>query len=73
MISGDKPVSEDDIKFTDTSTDADGTITAWAWDFGDFSTPTEQHPTYSYEIPRSYKVTLTLAVKDSLTGGIFTP
>ncbi len=49
-------VSEDDIIFTNTNTDIGESIAAWG--FGDFSTSTEQHPTFSYKIPRSYKVIL---------------
>jgi PKD repeat protein len=56
-------------QFNDTSTDADGTITAWAWTFGDSGgggTSTLQNPTYVYQAqgPR----TVTLTVTDNLLG-----
>jgi len=34
--------------------------TAWAWDFGDGSTSTEQSPTYTFAKPGNYKVGLTV-------------
>jgi PKD repeat protein len=46
------------ITFTDTSTDEDGTIAEWDWDFGDSTTSTEQNPTHSYESLGTYIVTL---------------
>lgn len=50
-----------EINFTDTSTDSDGTIVEWAWDFGDMSgTSTLQNPTYTYASPGTYNVELTV-------------
>ena len=43
--------------FTDTSTD-DGTITAWAWDFGDTNTSTAQNPSHTYGSAGTYTVQL---------------
>ena len=34
------PVNGSELLFTDTSTDADGTVTAWSWTFGDGGTST---------------------------------
>jgi PKD repeat protein len=34
--------------FSDTSTDVDGTVVAWSWDFGDGNTSTEQSPSHTY-------------------------
>lgn len=34
---------------------------SWRWDFGNGSTSTEQHPSYTYELPGSYNVTLIVA------------
>ena len=34
--------------------------TAWAWDFGDGGTSTSQNPTYIYEYPGTYDVSLTV-------------
>ncbi|MFN2418754.1 MAG: DNRLRE domain-containing protein, partial [Candidatus Limnocylindria bacterium] len=45
------------VAFTDTST---GGATAWAWNFGDGVTSTEQHPTHTYTAAGSYTVKLTV-------------
>ncbi|MCA1572327.1 MAG: PKD domain-containing protein [Chloroflexi bacterium] len=44
------------VVFTDTST---GNPTAWAWDFGDGSTSTQQHPTHTYTTAGTFTVSLT--------------
>ena len=36
------------VAFTDQSSDPDGSITAWHWDFGDGNSSTEQNPTHTY-------------------------
>ncbi|HVM25320.1 MAG TPA: PKD domain-containing protein, partial [Candidatus Limnocylindrales bacterium] len=46
--------------FTDASTDADGAIAEWSWDFGDGATSTAQHPSHSYAAAGTYTVTLTV-------------
>ena len=53
-----------EISFTDQSTDSDGTVAAWSWDFGDGATSTEQNPTYTYETPDTYTVTLVVTDDD---------
>ncbi len=42
------PTTLDVMSFTDTSTDPDGTVVAWAWAFGDGATSTAQNPTHQY-------------------------
>src|SRR5436190_5694218 len=50
--------------FTDQSSDPDGTIATWHWDFGDGTTgSTAQNPSHTYSAAGSYTVTLT--VKDN--------
>src|SRR5207237_7918320 len=45
--------------FTDQSSDPDGTIATWDWDFGDGSTPvTTRNPSHTYSTGGSYTVTL---------------
>ena len=46
--------------FTDASTDADGTIVSWDWDFGDGNTSTAQNPSNVYGAPGTYSVSLTV-------------
>ncbi|MFI6446655.1 collagenase [Kitasatospora sp. NPDC050543] len=48
------------VAFTDNSTDADGTIAARAWNFGDGSTSTAANPTKAYAAAGTYTVTLTV-------------
>ncbi len=50
-------------KFTDASTDADGTIASRLWNFGDGTTSTELNPSKTYSAAGTYTVTLT--VKDN--------
>jgi PKD repeat protein len=45
------------VEFEDES---EGAPSAWAWDFGDGSTSTEQNPTHIYRRPGVYDVTLTI-------------
>jgi len=44
--------------FTDQSSDADGSIASWAWDFGDGATSTERNPSHTYAAEGQYSVTL---------------
>src|SRR2546428_428203 len=47
--------------FTDQSSDPDGTIATWRWDFGDGSTGgTARNPSHTYSAGGSYTVTLTV-------------
>ncbi|MEE8355504.1 MAG: PKD domain-containing protein, partial [Candidatus Bathyarchaeia archaeon] len=52
------------IQFQDNSTDPDGNVTAWAWDFGDGATSALENPTHKYEERGSYTVTLTVDDND---------
>ncbi|HOV59436.1 MAG TPA: C45 family autoproteolytic acyltransferase/hydrolase [Candidatus Hydrogenedentes bacterium] len=47
-------------RFFDTSRAGTGAITAWAWDFGDGTTSTEQNPTHVFPAVKTYPVTLTV-------------
>jgi len=53
------------VEFTDASTDADGTIVAWSWNFGDGSPASSvQNPVHTYAVGGSYEVTLTVTDND---------
>jgi PKD repeat protein len=51
--------------FTDESTDDDGTVEGWQWDFGDGSESTEQNPSHTYAAEGTYTVTLTVTDDDA--------
>jgi len=63
------PKTGDAVQFIDNSSDADGWVVSWAWDFnGDNQTDsTEKKPTYKYIEPDNYAVTLTVTDDDGLT------
>ena len=54
--------------FTDASTDADGSVVAWRWDFGDGTTSTVRSPSKTYAIGGSYTVRLTATDNSGATG-----
>ena len=55
------------VQFTDQSTDPDGTIQSWEWDFGDGDTSTERNPQHQYAQEGTYTVKLTVTDNDGLT------
>jgi len=56
------------VSFTSTSTDSDGTIEGWAWDFGDLSPAGSGATTsHTYAAPGTYQVTLTVTDDDGAT------
>ncbi|NIO80977.1 MAG: PKD domain-containing protein [Candidatus Aminicenantes bacterium] len=58
------------VNFTDTSTDPDGTVVGWDWNFGDGNTSTLQNPTHTYAAGGTYTVTLTVTDNDGATDSI---
>ena len=53
--------------FTDQSTDSDGTLVAWRWDFGDGASASTQNPTHTYAGAGSYTVGLTVTDNSGAT------
>jgi PKD repeat protein len=53
--------------FADTSTDSDGQVVAWSWDFGDETASTAQHPSRTYAAAGTYTVVLTVTDDDGAT------
>jgi PKD repeat protein len=52
-------------QFTDGSTDSDGSVTGWDWDFGDSSPhSTAQNPSHTYATDGSFTATLTVTDND---------
>ncbi len=48
------------VLFTDNSTDSDGFIVSWDWDFDDGNTSTLQNPSHSFASAGTYTVSLTV-------------
>jgi PKD repeat protein len=55
------------------STDSDGTIASYAWNFGDGSTGTGAKPSHTYATGNTYNVTLTVTDNSGATGTITQP
>lgn len=63
-----EPVVAESVSFTDASVDADGTVVAWAWSFGDGATSTATNPTHAYTSPGTYTVTLEVTDDEGFLG-----
>lgn len=48
------------VAFTDNSSDVNGDIVSWVWDFGDGLSSTEQNPSHSFASTGTYNVSLTV-------------
>jgi len=57
------PTTDDTVAFTDESTDIDGNVVSWAWDFGDGGISMSQNPSHVYHTPGTYTATL-IAIDD---------
>jgi len=62
------PTTADTVAFADGSSDADGTIVAWAWDFGDGATSSERNPAHRYAEAGDYEVRLSVTDDDGARG-----
>jgi len=54
------PLIDESVQFTDLSSDVDGTITSWTWDFGDSGGCSAQNPTHAYAMGGIYTVQVTV-------------
>jgi PKD repeat protein len=52
------------VDFTDTSSDSNGSVVSWNWDFGDGSNSIDQNPTHTYETGGTYTVVLDISDND---------
>lgn len=56
------------IQFTDTSTDPDGSVIAWNWNFDDGQTSSVQNPSHTFAAEGTYNVMLTVTDDAGDTG-----
>jgi len=54
------PKVSKEVQFTDASTDVDGQIASWHWDFGDGDTSSEKNPVHKYRAKGTYTTILTV-------------
>ena len=62
------PTTVDDVVFTHSSVDGDGTIVAVLWNFGDGTTLSTQTPSHRFATAGTFAVTLTVTDDDGATG-----
>jgi len=55
------------VIFTDQSTDSDGNIVSWDWNFADFNTSAVQNPNHTYATAGTYTVELTVTDDNGAT------
>ena len=56
--------------FRDRSTDSDGTVVSWRWDFGDGKYSNRQNPWHRYRSYGNYSVTLTVTDNEGLSSSL---
>ena len=61
-----QPTTWDTIQFVDESSDSDGTIVEWFWDFGDGESAIDQNSIHRYRDPGTHQVALTVTDNDGL-------
>jgi len=61
------PTTQITVHFADLSSDVDGSIVNWTWNFGDGNTSYLQDPTHQYADNGMYNVTLTVTDDDGAT------
>ena len=66
-LSPSDPSIEDEVNMTDSSSDPDGTVTSWLWDFGDGKTSELQAPSHKFAAEGNYNVTLTVTDDENAT------
>jgi len=64
------PTTDDTIQFTDASSDSDGTISSWHWNFGDDYETSKQNPQHKYSSSGTYTITLEIIDNDGGTDSV---
>jgi hypothetical protein len=57
-------------QFTDGSSDSDGNVVSWNWDFGDLSSSPDEDPTHTYGAAGDYQVGLTVTDNDGAQNSV---
>ncbi len=63
-FSPEQPTDVEAVSFADASTDTDGTIDSWSWEFGDGTTSTVQNPSHQFADDGEFQVCLTVTDDD---------
>ena len=71
IVSSEKPKTNEEITFVDTSSDPDGDVVSWFWDFGDEKTSSTQNATHKYQDPGTFVVSLTITDNHGATDTAF--
>jgi PKD repeat protein len=68
------PGTYETVVFTDQSSDSDGTVVSWSWNFGDSGTSADRNPSHQYSAAGNYTITLTVTDDggntDSISRGV---
>jgi PKD repeat protein len=59
--------------FSDSSSDAEGSIKTWLWDFGDGNSAPDQNPVHDYAAAQTYSATLTVTDSGGATNSVTKP
>lgn len=71
-ISTAEPTNGAPVTFTDMSSDRDGSVHAWFWNFGDGSISSDQHPVHTFDRAETFLVTLFVIDDDGRASGAVT-
>jgi len=65
-----EPMVNEDVQFTDESTDPEDKLMSYLWDFGDGNTSTTESPVHKYQSEGTFNVTLTVTDDEGVIGSI---
>jgi PKD repeat protein len=63
-------IANQPCQFTDGSSDSDGNVVAWTWEFGDGGTANDRNPAHTYATAGTYNVKLTVRDDDGATNTV---